>query len=115
LAEDGHPEFVIPTDPSKQSDAMKLLAIASNRIQGRDNNKRPDQMRMPNNAGNDSGMIKEFINLMKENTELLRAIKEKEMDVYMESAVVGKMVADPVSKEISKNEYMTNRKNGRLR
>ncbi|NQD99632.1 peptidoglycan DD-metalloendopeptidase family protein, partial [Staphylococcus xylosus] len=66
LAEEGHPEFVIPTDPSRQSDAMKLLAIARQRIEGNKKNKRPNQMRTPPNNGNDNS---EMLNYMARQLE----------------------------------------------
>lgn len=66
LAEDGHPEFVIPTDPSRQSDAMKLLAIATQRIEGNKKNKRPNQMRTPSTSNADNN---EMMNVMARQLE----------------------------------------------
>lgn len=79
LAEEGHPEFVIPTDPNRQSDAMKLLAIARQRIEGNKKNKRPNQMRTPSTGESNSN----------DNTELLLqmiANQQKQLDALMQIA-----------------------------
>ncbi len=60
LAEEGWPEFVIPTDPNRRTDAMKLLALAGKQIT---KNKRPNQL--PNVSPSD------------ENNRLLQAVLEQ--------------------------------------
>ncbi|PTI10692.1 hypothetical protein BU096_00535 [Staphylococcus xylosus] len=55
LAEDGHSEVVVPLDPARASDAMKLITYAQSKVKDK-KNKRPSQMGKVSN-GNDNQML----------------------------------------------------------
>ncbi|MDM6022123.1 phage tail tape measure protein [Staphylococcus aureus] len=59
LGEDGHPEWVIPTDPARRNDAMKMLHYAAE-VRGRkaSKNKRPSQLSSVNGFDDPSLLLK---------------------------------------------------------
>ncbi|MEB7801500.1 peptidoglycan DD-metalloendopeptidase family protein [Staphylococcus xylosus] len=80
LAEDGHSEVVIPLDPSRASDAMKLITYAQSKVKDK-KNKRPSQI------GGISGD--------NDNTELLLqmiANQQKQLDALMQIAESNKNI-----------------------
>ncbi|MCM3216103.1 transglycosylase SLT domain-containing protein [Niallia taxi] len=97
LAEGGWPEFVIPTDPSRRTDAMKLLALAGKQIQG---NKRPNQL--PNTAGSGNTDWSEMITRQDQQIALL----QKQNDLLMRLILKPSEVIDnkALTKQISRNE-----------
>ncbi|UII58122.1 phage tail tape measure protein (plasmid) [Cytobacillus spongiae] len=72
LAEGGWPEWIIPTDPSKRTDAMKLLALAGKDISG---NKRPGQL--PNAGGQDDSSFRELLELTAKQNQILLSILQQ--------------------------------------
>ena len=92
IAEAGHPEWVIPTDPARRNDAMKLLALAANDINsGKTNgNKRPSNFSNPktsNDQSNNSGLeqkLDALIGLMAKLVQSNDTIASKDWSVELD-------------------------------
>ncbi|WP_411039612.1 peptidoglycan DD-metalloendopeptidase family protein [Staphylococcus equorum] len=86
LAEDGHSEVVVPLDPARANDAMKLIGYAQSKIKDK-KNKRPNDM--SNKYGTHSSGD--------DNTNLLLqmiANQQKQLDALMEIARSNKHIED---------------------
>ncbi|MCE5471833.1 phage tail tape measure protein [Staphylococcus pseudintermedius] len=109
LGEEGYPEWIIPTDPSRASDAAKLLALASKDIS---KNKRPKNFNS-GSIGNDDTrnskleskldtMIGLLIKLVGSNEE----IANKDYEPVIDNFGLG----DFINKTVDKRERDTSRK-----
>lgn len=97
LAEEGHHgEVVVPLNPARSSDAMKLMAYAQSKINGKTNNKRPNQV--PNSYGNNSG---------NDNTQLLQMLAQQVQKQDKQIELLTQLVASTQNIEQQPKGYTT--------
>lgn len=107
LADGGFPEWVIPTDPKRRTDAMKLLALAGQDIQ-KSKNKRPKQLPKPKNSneGNsDTSLLlkmiekqDETINALKDSVEFLAQIAAKDFEPVIDKYEHDRQIFNGITK-----------------
>ncbi|MEC0301127.1 phage tail tape measure protein [Peribacillus frigoritolerans] len=103
LAEDGWPEFVIPTNPSKRTDAMKLLALAGKTVDK--GNKRPGQLPNLGTASVEGdNVLQKLLEATLEQTKVLLQLLSKDPNIILD----GSSLAKGIHKEVTK--YQTQEK-----
>lgn len=113
LAEEGWPEWVIPTDPSRRTDAMKLLALAGKDIE-RNSNKRPHQLPSigTNDSQQDNSRLEKMVELLSEQVMLLTQLVAKDQNVYIDGKQAGKLLEPHISQTQEKRQISKLRARG---
>lgn len=77
LAEDGHSEVVVPLDPARANDAMKLIGYAQSKIKDK-KNKRPNDMSnkysSQSNGGDNTNLLMQMIGELQEQNGYLKEL-----------------------------------------
>lgn len=97
LAENGWPEWVIPTDPARRSDAMKLLALAGKDI----GNKRPKQLPNPSGSGEDDNYLKQLLEATLEQNQILLKLLAKDPTLKIGDYEFTKFVSEKADKGLN--------------
>ncbi|MBI5972040.1 peptidoglycan DD-metalloendopeptidase family protein [Staphylococcus caledonicus] len=100
IAEGGYPEWVIPTDPNRRTDAMKLLALAAKDIQGKkaNGNKRPNNFSnvKTSTSQQDNGKLEQkldaLIGLMSKLVQSNDTIANKDFNVDLDGQAIQRNV-----------------------
>ena len=100
LAEGGYPEFVIPTDPARRTDAMKLLALAGRQIEG---NKRPNQLPNVSSNSQDSSIMKQLLDATLQQNQILMQLLRKDNSLIVDGRELGRTVSPHVKEFIGFN------------
>ncbi|MEK4169360.1 peptidoglycan DD-metalloendopeptidase family protein [Staphylococcus sp. FSL W8-1268] len=98
IAEGGYPEWVIPTDPNRRTDAMKLLALAAKDIEGSktSGNKRPSNFsstKINSNQSDNSKLEKKLdmlIGLMSKLVQSNDTIANKDWSVELDGREINR-------------------------
>ncbi|MDG4944686.1 phage tail tape measure protein [Staphylococcus agnetis] len=107
LGDDGYPEWVIPTDPSRADDAAKLLALASNDIS---KNKRPKHFSSTNVGGNNDSYLEKKLDTMIGLLIKLVGSNEEIANKDYEPVIDNFGLGDFINKTVDKRERDTSRK-----
>ena len=109
LSEEGHEEIVIPTDPRRSSDAMKLMAYASEKIQGKGKkNKRPNQL----SNGNTQVQYNDNTEILQMMAQQLQA-QNKQIELLTQIALSNAGIEDKTGfteRDVNKAQGRTKRK-----
>src|SRR5699024_10480294 len=119
LGEEGYPEWIIPTDPKRRTDDMKLLAYAGKSLQKNNGNLRPNNLPNIPSSGNNNDVdeLKQMVanqqTQIEQNNKMLEMmaefVKKEFVALYNE-----KKLAKDLEPEITKITTYNNKREARF-